>query len=162
MRRAHLLLHLAPPALFAAFGFVVALQREHGATEAFVVVLLGGYLFYAAPHLLWAGLCASVRPSLPAWHAGFFLASAVLAFLGAVSFVSHDPSGLPVQWLLYWPLAGAMLVAVLVVWLLAGRPLRALTIRCTRRVRRAGELKRYVARTKENSWVTTRIKVPGP
>ena len=122
MKRSHLALHFVLPVLLAASGFVSALNSERGTAEAFGAVLLGGSLFYAAPHLLWAGLCATVKPSLPIAHAGFVLASVALVFIGAMSFVSHDPSGLPIQWLLYWPIAGVMLVVVSVAWLLAGRP----------------------------------------
>jgi hypothetical protein len=122
MKRVHLLLHLSLPAAFALFGFAAALRSEGGVGPASLGPFLGGLLYYAAPHLTWAALCAAIKPSLQAWHAGFFLSSAVLAFIGVMSFFSHDRSGLPMQWFLYWPLAGAMLLLVAVVWLLSGRP----------------------------------------
>jgi hypothetical protein len=100
----------------------MALQREPFGGAMFAAHVLGGFLFYAAPHLVWAGLCAAAKPAPRAWRAGFFGASAALVFIGAMSFAVHDPSGLPYQWLAYWPLAGILLLAVVVVWLLAGRP----------------------------------------
>jgi hypothetical protein len=87
-----------------------------------VAHVVGGGLFYAAPHLVWALVAAAARPTPWIWHAGFVVSSLALAFISAMAFLVHDPSGLPYQWLAYWPLAGVLLLAVVVVWLVAGRP----------------------------------------
>jgi hypothetical protein len=68
-------------------------------------VVLGGYFFYAAPHLLWVFIGAAVRFSNAIWHAGLIAASLALAAIAALWLGPGDPSGLPMQWLVYWPLA---------------------------------------------------------
>lgn len=123
MKRVHLLGHFCVPALFALVGFFFALQREPLGIGVLLAHLLGGLLFYAAPHLVRATVATAVRPKLVAWHAGFVVSSCALFFVGAMSvWGPRDSSGLPYHWLAYWPLAAVMLVVVVVGWLLAGRP----------------------------------------
>lgn len=123
MRRTHLVGHFCVPALCALIGLYFALRREPLSGEMLLTHLGGGFLFYAAPHLAWAVAGATAKPTLLAWHAGFVASSCALLFIGAMSIWGpRDPSGLPYQWLFYWPLAGILLVFVVVGWLLAGRP----------------------------------------
>lgn len=122
-RLAHLLPHLSVPLLFALAGLVFALRLEPLTGELLVVHLLWGTLFYAAPHLLWGAVCAAFRPAGLVSHAGFAAASCALLVIGGLSvWGPRDPSGLPYQWLAYWPLAGLLLAVVFVVWCLAKRP----------------------------------------
>jgi hypothetical protein len=99
------LAYLCFPAVVAAGAFASALQEQPFGVEMFVAYLLGGGLFYAAPQLLWAAIAHIGKYSGLVWHAGFLAASVALALLLLVSLTSRDPSGLPVQWLAYWPLA---------------------------------------------------------
>jgi hypothetical protein len=123
MKRAHLLAHLSIPMLFALIGLLLSLRTEPLTGELVVTHLAWGFLFYTAPHLIWAALCAAVKPNLLVWHAGFASSSCALLLIGALSvWGPRDPSGLPYQWLAYLPLAGLLLVAVIVGWLFAGRP----------------------------------------
>lgn len=123
MKRTHFLGHLLLPASFALAGLVLALRREPLSGEILLSHLLGGGLFYAAPHLLWAAVSSAMRPARIAWHAGFAVSSLALVAVSTLSALgSQDPSGLPYQWLVYWPLAGGMLLVVVVAWLLSGRP----------------------------------------
>lgn len=123
MKRAHLLAHFSVPLLFALVALLLSLRREPLSVELVATHLVWGLLFYAAPHSLWAVLCAAVRPKLLVWHAGFVSSSCALLLIGALSvWGPRDPSGLPYQWLVYWPLAGLLLAVVVVGWLLAGRP----------------------------------------
>ncbi len=123
MKRAHLLVHLSVPLLFSLVALLLSLRREPLTVELVATHLAWGLLFYAAPHLLWVAFCAAVKPKLSVWHAGFASSSCALLLIGALSvWGPHDPSGLPYQWLVYWPLAGLLLAVVVVGWLLAGRP----------------------------------------
>ena len=105
MKRATVLAYLCGPALVTLGTFVVALRREPFGLEMFAAMVLGGYLFYAAPHLLWVFIGALVRFSNAMWHAGLVAASIALAAIAAVWLGPGDSSGLPLQWLVYWPLA---------------------------------------------------------
>ena len=71
----------------------------------FAAYVLGGYLFYAGPHLLWAVIAALAKFSGAVWHAGFIASSIALAAIASLWLGPRDPSGLPLQWMLYWPLA---------------------------------------------------------
>jgi hypothetical protein len=121
-RRTTILAQFAVPLLFAAGAFVHALFREGFGFEVLATQLFGTALFFAAPHLLWLASASALRFTGAAWHTGFFAASLVLAFV-AISPMFHagDPSGLPYQWLLYWPLAVAVQFAIAVVALLRRR-----------------------------------------
>jgi hypothetical protein len=115
-----LLAHFAIPTLFAVFGLVFGAQRatfEFELLAMFLTVLF----FYAAPHLLWAGLSAALQPKKTLWHAGFMLSSLSLAVISVMGHFVRDPSGLPYQWFLYWPLAGLVLAAVVCVHFLGSR-----------------------------------------
>jgi len=70
-----------------------------------VAYVLGGYLFYAAPYLLWAVVAGLASFSNAVWHAGFIASSIALAAIAMLWLSPGDPSGLPIQWMLYWPLA---------------------------------------------------------
>lgn len=122
MPRPHLIAHFIPPLLVAVAGLLFGLQSEPLTANAVAAYLLGGSLFYAAPHLLWSGLVLLLKPKHTVGHAGFIICTGSLLAIGALSFVGRDPSGLPYQWLVYWPLAGLLLLALVVAWLISGRP----------------------------------------
>lgn len=105
MKRITLIGYLCIPALLAVGAFAVALRREPLGIEMFTAYVLGGYLFYAAPQLLWVVVAALGRFSNAVWHAGFIASSAALRIIAILWLFPSDPSGLPIQWLLYWPLA---------------------------------------------------------
>ena len=105
MKRAAVLAYLGVPALLTLGTFVVALRREPFGFEMFATFVLGGYLFYAAPHLLWVIIAALAKFSNAPWHAGLIAACIALAMIAAFWLFPGDRSGLPMQWLLYWPLA---------------------------------------------------------
>jgi hypothetical protein len=119
--RFHLVAYLFVPLLWATFGLVLDLRREPLTLEAVLTVLGGGYLFYAAPFVVWAIIAAMVRPVKWAWHSGFISALCALVFISGLSIWGpRDPSGLPYEWLVYWPLAAIMMVTVLAVWWFKG------------------------------------------
>lgn len=97
--------HLSIPALVTLGAFAVALRRQPFGMEMFSAYVLGGYLFYAAPHLLWTAVSTLAKFSGAVWHAGFVASSIALAAIASLWIGPRDPSGLPLQWMLYWPLA---------------------------------------------------------
>lgn len=105
MKRTTVAVYLGIPALLTLGIFVVALRREAFSAEMFLAAVVYAYFFYAAPHLLWVFIAALARFSNALWHAGLIAASVALAAIAAMWFGPGDPSGLPLQWMLYWPLA---------------------------------------------------------
>lgn len=97
--------HLSVPAVITAGTFAAAVSREPVRSEMFVAYVLWGFLFYAAPHLLWAVIAAVGKFSVPVWHSGFIASSIALLAVAAFWLGPSDSSGLPIQWMLYWPLA---------------------------------------------------------
>jgi hypothetical protein len=109
-----LLLHLTIPALVAAGAVWSALRFEAFTLSTLAVYAVFGFLYYSAPHLLWAFVAALSKPSRAVYHAGFIAANIALAAIVWVSFTgAHDPSGLPLQWVAYWP--GALVLQALFV-----------------------------------------------
>ena len=104
--------HVSIPAIFAAGVFVHALGIESFSLEMVASVLFGGFLFYAAPYLLWAVIVAVAKPSNLVAHASFIASTLALALTASFWFLPPDPSGLPMQWMLYWPLAIILLILV--------------------------------------------------
>jgi hypothetical protein len=105
MKRTALIGHLGIPAVVTFGVFAVVVRREPFGAEMFSAYVFGGYLFYAAPHLSWAVIAAVVKASRAVWHAGFIASSIALAAIASLWLGPQDPSGLPLQWMLYWPLA---------------------------------------------------------
>ncbi len=109
------LTHLCVPALVTVAVIVVAARRETFDAAGFIGFALGSFLFYAAPHLWWLVIAKLLGGSSVLFHAGLTAASFALAAICAAWLFPADPSGLPLQWILYWPLAIALQVAVAVV-----------------------------------------------
>lgn len=105
MKPISLIAHLSIPAVVTLGVFAVALRREPIGVGMFSAYVIGGYLFYAAPHLLWAAVATVAKYSAAVWHAGLIASSIALALVASLWFGPGGPSGLPLQWMLYWPLA---------------------------------------------------------
>jgi hypothetical protein len=106
-----LLLHLVIPALVAVWAVVSALRFEAFSLGMFFGYGVFGFLAYSAPHLLWALVATVSRAPAALCHAGFVAASVALIAILSVSLTgAHDPSGLPLQWVAYWPLAAVLQV----------------------------------------------------
>ena len=112
MKQRTIFAHISIPAVFAVGVFLYALGRESFSLEMLASVLIGGFLFYAAPYLLWAVIVAVGKPSNVVAHSGFMASTLALAFIASLWFFPPDPSGLPMQWMLYWPLAIILLIFV--------------------------------------------------
>ena len=109
-----LLWHLSIPALVAIWAVLSQLRFEPFSFDLLAASGLLGFLLYSAPHLVWASVAAIGRVSNPASHAGFIAANIALIAIAFSPLAGiRDPSGLPYQWMLYWPLA-VVLQAVIV------------------------------------------------
>ncbi|MFN7882503.1 MAG: hypothetical protein ACK5PF_05760, partial [bacterium] len=75
--------HLCAPALITAGTFTAAVSREPFRSEMLVAYILWGFLFYAAPHLLWMVIAAVGTFSAAVWLAGFFASSIDLLAIAA-------------------------------------------------------------------------------
>jgi hypothetical protein len=104
--------HFCVPSLIAAGTYAVAASRESSGPEMLVASVLWGFLFYAAPHLVWTMIAAAGKFSTPVWHAGFIASSVALLVIASFWLGSGDSSGLPIQWMLYWPLAIVLMAVV--------------------------------------------------
>lgn len=71
----------------------------------------GGALFYGAPHLAWTFVHLGFKPTDLVVHSGYVGATLALALISSMWLLPGDPSGLPLQWMAYWPL-GLMLMLV--------------------------------------------------
>ena len=105
MKRTQLTAHFCIPAIFTLGVFAVVLKREPFAMEMFFNYVFGGYLFYAAPYFLWAIVSSLAKCRSAIWHAGLVASSIALAAIASLWLGPRDPTGLPIQWMLYWPLA---------------------------------------------------------
>lgn len=111
MRKTTLVAYLAAPALMTLVGLGLALTREPISVEMLWAVVVEAFLFYAAPYLLWLFISAMVQFSLPVRHAGLIGCSITLVSLAVLPLIfGGDPSGLPMHWLLYWPMAAVLAV----------------------------------------------------
>ena len=105
MKRTAIAAHMGIPTLLTFGTFVVALTREALGVEMFLAYVVGGFLYYAGPHLLWVVIAALGNFQDKVWHAGLLASSIALAAISAFWLFPGDRSGLPLQWMLYWPLA---------------------------------------------------------
>jgi hypothetical protein len=128
MKRTALITYLSVPAVVTLSTFLVALGREPFGVEMFSSYVLGGYLFYAAPYLFWTLATAAIRVSRVVWHAGFIASSIALAAIVCFWLGLQDPSGLPLQWMLYWPLAAVLQLVIAVGTALCCRPKKSPTL----------------------------------
>lgn len=105
MKRTIIFAHLSIPALFGAAVFVYAIIKRGFSVESVVPLLLEGTLFYLTPHLLWSFITLIAKFSESVTHAGFIGSTVALTLIASMWLSPPDPSGLPMQWMMYWPLA---------------------------------------------------------
>jgi len=105
MKQPSLIIYLSIPAVFTLGVFAVAGRREPFGVEMFSAYVIESYLFYAAPYLVWTVVATLAKASRPVWHAGFIASFIALMAIASLWLGPQDRSGLPLQWMLYWPLA---------------------------------------------------------
>ncbi|WP_415912131.1 hypothetical protein [Neptuniibacter sp. QD37_11] len=102
--------YLAIPVLF---GFCVAiyssLVRGFSIEENWVQYFYG-VLFYLAPFAMFSIFHLLLHPHISVVHAGYIGSVLALFLIAAFWLLPPDPSGLPIQWMAYWPLAGILMV----------------------------------------------------
>lgn len=103
--------YLMVPVVFSTAVFVCAITYKYEfSLEHMTSILVGGFFFYAAPFILWAFLVLVAKVRKFVIHAGFIGVTVSLLLIASVWLGPRDPSGLPIQWMMYWPLAGILLV----------------------------------------------------
>jgi hypothetical protein len=105
-------IHLSVPAALSVGVFVFALKSEIFEIGTSVAYLVGGLLFYSAPHLFWLVIMLTFGFSKAVSHAGFIACSSALMVICSFWLLPGDPSGLPIQWMLYWPLTVVLMVVI--------------------------------------------------
>jgi hypothetical protein len=83
---------------------------SQGELDDFILAILGGALFYCAPHLCWLSFHLLVKPSYMVLHSGYIGATLALVLIASLWLLPPDQSGLPIQWLAYWPLSGILVI----------------------------------------------------
>jgi hypothetical protein len=97
--------YICAPAVLTVGTFAMALTRESLGVEMFLAYAVGGFLYYAGPYFIWVVIAALGKFSDVVWHAGFVASSIALVAISVFWLFPGDRSGLPLQWVLYWPLA---------------------------------------------------------
>ena len=103
------MLYLGIPIIFSVCVWVYVIVYR-GMSFDSAATGIYGFLFYAAPFLLWAVVVWFGKTPNSVSHAGF--ASSVVSLLYVASFWLYpgDPSGLPIQWAIYWPLTAILAI----------------------------------------------------
>ena len=112
MKRTTMLAYLGIPTALALGVFTYALRHESFSANMLSGTLLSGLLFYATPYFAWAIVAALGKFSSTVSHSGFIAATVALVAICAFWFLPRDPSGLPLQWMMYWPLALVLQIVV--------------------------------------------------
>ena len=104
MRLRTLLLYFLAPTGMVLWS-LVGLMRQKASSFDLVALPLQLLVFYPGPYVWWVLLCKLRSLRTRYWHAGLIAASCSLAACLVAPYFGRDPSGLPYQWLMYWPLA---------------------------------------------------------
>lgn len=100
-----ILAYLSLPILWMLFTLIVGARQNGLDIEILYAAAMSG-IFYFLPFLLWIAIARFSNLSHLYWHAGLVAASVSLTAIIVLSVLGpNDPSGLPYEWLLYWPLA---------------------------------------------------------
>lgn len=102
--------YLAVPVLLAIALAVYGFVARSADIESLFIMVFGGALFYGAPHLVWAFVHFAFKPTTVVVHSGYAGATLALALISSMWLLPADPSGLPLQWMAYWPLAFASIL----------------------------------------------------
>ena len=101
--------YIALPLFLALAIAVYSLFKGREVPEVLVQFIYGS-LFYCAPFLVFALMHILLKlPQLIA-HSGYIGASLALGAISSLWLLPPDPSGLPIQWIAYWPLSVILIV----------------------------------------------------
>jgi len=101
--------YMAIPIIFTLVVCTFAASRYSGDSAQLFKIIAGSFFFYSAPYFLWLVVIKIFKASNTLTHAGFIACTASLFLIASIWFLPPDPSGLPIQWMAYWPLSGALM-----------------------------------------------------
>jgi len=104
------LAHLLFPIFFTVVVTLYGASKNTFSVCDSFVAFLGGILFYGAPYFVWAIFHVLSKPKISVVHAGYVGATVSLVVISSFWFFPSDRSGLPLQWVAYWPLALVLIV----------------------------------------------------
>lgn len=102
--------YLAVPMLLALVLGVYGFVAKGADFKSLLVMVFGGFFFYGVPYLVWVLVHLGFKPTTLIVHSGYIGATFALALISSVWLLPSDPSGLPLQWMAYWPLALALML----------------------------------------------------
>jgi hypothetical protein len=106
------IVHMCIPLGASFITAAIGISHEPFAFDVVLTFLLSGFMFYTAPYILWAIVAFLGKFSKQLWHAGYTAATVALLVTSAFWLAPRDASGLPIQWILYWPLALALMLFI--------------------------------------------------
>lgn len=96
--------YMTLPIFLALAIATYSLTNGQEASEILAQFFYGG-LFYCAPFLVLMLLQISFKPPNVVAHSSYIAASLSLVAISSVWLLPPEPSGLPLQWMVYWPLS---------------------------------------------------------
>jgi uncharacterized membrane-anchored protein YitT (DUF2179 family) len=97
--------YLTIPLIFALLVASYAMLSGRHNQASFTGLAIYSVLFYGAPYFLLAVLMVVFRAPSKLVHAGFAGISLALLLIASIWLLPPDESGLPIQWMGYWPLS---------------------------------------------------------
>ena len=97
--------YIAIPILLAIGVSIFSFLKNESDLFSSLSLFLYGSLFYGAPYFIWAFVHFVAKPSGLIVHAGYIGATVALVYIASPWLLPPDPSGLPIQWMAYWPFA---------------------------------------------------------
>ena len=103
------------PVLVSVSVFLAVLNRRSFNVDMIWSYLIGGTFFYVAPFLIWLIIALTIKTSNTVTHLGFIACVISLGLISSLWLLPPDPSGLPIQWMAYWPLSAILCVTLALV-----------------------------------------------
>jgi hypothetical protein len=100
--------YLTIPVLFSLLVACYAMVTGKQNQAEWLGLFLYGVLFYGAPFFVLAFFAWLLKASNNIVHAGFIGVSLSLLLIAGLWLLPPDPSGLPIQWMGYWPLSAVL------------------------------------------------------
>ncbi|MFY8275010.1 hypothetical protein AAEU32_12875 [Pseudoalteromonas sp. SSDWG2] len=101
--------YFAVPILLSVVLAILSVLVRKSDLYSTLIVLVGGAMLYSAPYIVWALFSVLAKPVVKVVHAGYIGATLSLVVISSLWLLPQDPSGLPVQWMAYWPLSGILI-----------------------------------------------------
>ncbi len=92
------------------FSCLVALWSSIQGGKEFIVVVMNSAFFYCTPFIVWTLIQTVLKPRESVIHTGYIAITLALLIVASIWLLPPDSSGLPIQWMLYWPLSGILVV----------------------------------------------------